>query len=227
MKKKIAALVAVAMIFGCVIGGTIAWLMDTSTTVTNTFTTSDVDIELTESTGANYKMVPGGKVAKDPYVTVTENSENCYLFVKIEGANASIVANTGEANMGTYSLGDYIVYAVDSGWTALENQPNVFYKVIDNANEKGNAETAKHYILAGDSYTETVGQTNVTVTWDNNQVATKPSVTKAMMAALNEANYPKLTFTAYAVQMDNLADTDVDDNTTADVADAWAIINGK
>lgn len=64
------------------VGGTMAWLVATSTDVKNTFTAGDINIELKE-TPSTYKMVPGNKIAKDPKVTVTANSEACWLFVEI------------------------------------------------------------------------------------------------------------------------------------------------
>lgn len=78
-KKSIALLVAVSMIVGCVIGGTLAWLTATTRPVTNTFTVGNVDITLAETT-ANYKMVPGNTIDKDPTVTVRAKSEACWLF---------------------------------------------------------------------------------------------------------------------------------------------------
>ena len=38
MKKKIALLMSAVMLFGVVVGGTIAWLTDETPVVTNTFT---------------------------------------------------------------------------------------------------------------------------------------------------------------------------------------------
>ena len=88
MKKKTLALFLVlALAFGGVIGGTVAWLTDKSDTVVNTFTDSDIDITLTESTGTEYKMVPGYTISKDPKVTVKADSEKCYLFVKLDKSN--------------------------------------------------------------------------------------------------------------------------------------------
>ncbi|MBE6111935.1 MAG: hypothetical protein E7195_02790 [Peptococcaceae bacterium] len=121
MKKTIAILVATSMLFGCVIGGTIAWLMDTSNTVTNTFTTSDITVTLTETRGGEnheFKMVPGYTIEKDPTVTVKGGSEDCYLFVKVEEAN---------------DLDDYIDYTVDSSdgkWKVLTTENNVYYREV-------------------------------------------------------------------------------------------------
>lgn len=79
-KKSLALLVAVVLVIGCVIGGTLAWLTDSTEQVKNTFTTSDIDITLTETTGTEYKMVPGYTIAKDPKATVLAGSEECVPF---------------------------------------------------------------------------------------------------------------------------------------------------
>ena len=49
MKKKIALLMACVMAFGIAVGGTLAWLTDTTGEVKNTFTDSDINITLTET----------------------------------------------------------------------------------------------------------------------------------------------------------------------------------
>ena len=95
------------------IGGTIAWLTDSTGPVTNTFTTSDISIELAE-TKSNFKMVPGNTIAKDPKVTVKSGSEVCWLFVKIEKSD---------------NLDNYITYAVADGWTLLSD--GVYYREVD------------------------------------------------------------------------------------------------
>lgn len=85
MKKKTLALfLALTLVLVGVIGGTVAWLTDTTESVVNTFTDSDIDITLEETTGEDYKMVPGYTISKDPQVTVETSSEKCYLFVKLE-----------------------------------------------------------------------------------------------------------------------------------------------
>lgn len=85
MKKKgIALLVAFVLLVVGIGAGTLAWLTDKTETITNTFTTSDIDIALSETTGTEYQMIPGYTLAKNPTVTVTKGSEDCYLFVKLE-----------------------------------------------------------------------------------------------------------------------------------------------
>ena len=107
MKKKIALLMACVMAFGIAVGGTLAWLTDTTEEVKNTFTQSDVDITLAETTGPSYKMVPGDTIAKDPKATVLADSEACWLFVKV-------VESTDK------KFGDYMTYEMAAGWTKLE-----------------------------------------------------------------------------------------------------------
>lgn len=81
--KTLVALLSLVLLLGCSLGGTLAWLSDSTDPVINTFTVGDIKIELTETPG-EYKIVPGVDIAKDPKVTVEANSEACWLFVKIE-----------------------------------------------------------------------------------------------------------------------------------------------
>lgn len=115
MKKILITIVATVLVCACVVGGTVAWLMDTSDTVTNTFTVGDIEIKLAETT-TEYKIVPGNVIPKDPKVTVLANSEKCYLFVQI----------TESANFRTY-----MTYGVADGWTAVEDTTGVYYREVD------------------------------------------------------------------------------------------------
>ncbi|MCI6568717.1 MAG: hypothetical protein MSF32_07440 [Dysosmobacter sp.] len=200
-KNKILALVLACVIcVGIGIGGTLAWLTATTGDVTNTFTTSDIDITLAE-TKTDFKMVPGCTIEKDPKVTVKAGSEACYLFVKIEESEDA-------------KLSDYIAYAVASGWeklTGVEGVNNVWYKTITTATTSDTA----YDILGAGTYTEN----SVTYSWNANQVLVKPSVTKKMMNDLTDATRPTLKFTAYASQY-------MKNNTEHfEAADAWANIS--
>lgn len=113
MKKKTLALVlALTLLVAGVVGGTLAWLTDQTAEVKNTFTVGDINIGLTETT-ADYKMVPGNTIAKDPTVTVKANSEACWLFVKV----------TESENLDTF-----ITYAIANGWTELKS--GVYYREV-------------------------------------------------------------------------------------------------
>ncbi len=107
MKKQVVVLVlAAVLVFGCAVGGTLAWLMDQTETITNVFTAGNVDIELDESDDLDLKMIPGETITKDPKVTVKGGSEDCYVFVKID-ENETLV--------------DFISYTVNSNWKSLED----------------------------------------------------------------------------------------------------------
>ena len=108
------ALLALVLVIGCVAGGTVAWLVATTDTVTNTFTYGNIDIALAETTGTNYKVIPGTVIEKDPKVTVKAGSEACYLFVKVE----KVGMFTGMS------------YEIADGWTALEGENGVYYRQV-------------------------------------------------------------------------------------------------
>ena len=190
MKKKTLVLIlSLVLIMGIIVGGTIAWLKDSTQDVVNTFTVGDIDIELKEhpleddpydgktiDTSANpvmkvdnYKMIPGRTLQKDPFVTVKANSEACWLFVKI----------VESSNFGTY-----MTYEIADGWTALgTDYPGVYYRTV----AATTADSDPIYVLK------------------NNQVVVKSDVTKAQLEAAAQTN-PTLTFTAYAVQQEGVAD---------------------
>lgn len=131
--KALAALAAVALALGCVIGGTMAWLTAQTTPVTNTFTTSDIGVTLAETTGTSYQMIPGYTITKDPKVTVTAGSETCYLFVKVEKST---------------NFDAFMEYSMADGWTELTEGSGVFYRIVES-----NALVREFSILAGDTVT--------------------------------------------------------------------------
>ena len=165
--KAFAAVLALALVLGCALGGTVAWLVAESGPVTNTFTYGDINIALTETTGEDYKIIPGVDIAKDPKVTVEADSEACWLFVKVE-------------EVGTF-VADKVTYSVADGWTALTGQPGVYYREVG-------AVTADtdFYVLK------------------DNVVKVSDTLTKEDIKDIPTG--PTLTFTAYAVQKDGIAD---------------------
>lgn len=113
-KKSLALLLAIAIVVVGVVAGTVAWLTDQTPSVTNTFTTSDINIELKE-TKNNFQMIPGWNIEKDPKVTVKADSEACYLFVKLEKST---------------NFDTFMTYEMADGWTALPEAPGVFYREV-------------------------------------------------------------------------------------------------
>lgn len=199
-KKGLALLLSLVLVIGCVAGGTLAWLTDTTDPVTNTFTIGDIDLTLMESPYINgkyespaenvnnsYPLIPGNTYVKDPVVTVTKNSEACYLFVKVAKVN----------NPDIYL--DYtLTLTEDKGWHLVEGETDVYYREVAKSDadqswnllDKDTITVKTTVVKAG---TDITGTTNV-----------------AMPAAGSE---PNLTFTAYAVQQANLT-----------VEDAWDLV---
>lgn len=152
--KAMLMILAVMLIVGISVGGTLAWLTDKTGDVVNTFTVGDVDIDLTETTGNSYKIVPGANITKDPVVTVKANKEPCWVFVKIVEANWPAVTETDSTTR-------KINYSVGSGWTALDGETGVYYR------EAGTLTADASYpVLA------------------NNQVTVSPTLTKAEANAI-------------------------------------------
>lgn len=165
--KAFAAVLALVLVLGCALGGTVAWLVAKSDPVVNTFTYGDININLEETTGSSYKIIPGVDIAKDPKVTVKADSEACWLFVKVD-------------EVGTF-VADKVTYSVADGWTALTGQPGVYYREVG-------AVTADtdFYVLK------------------DNVVKVSDTLTKEDIKDITTR--PTLTFTAYAVQKDGIAD---------------------
>lgn len=118
MKKRTKMLtlaVSVVLVLVCIVGGTLAWLTAESGKVVNTFTSSNIEVRLEETTGTEYKMVPGYTITKDPIVTVTDGSEDCYLFVKLEKSN---------------NFDEFLTYKMAEGWTALTEGNGVYYRIV-------------------------------------------------------------------------------------------------
>ena len=172
-KKTLALLLALVLVFGAAVGGTIAWLTSTSDTVTNTFTYGDINISLSETKPDNKqaKIIPGVDIAKDPKVTVVEGSEACWLFVKVEEANWPNFKETVEGKEVRK-----VNYTIADGWTALTGETGVYYREVGAVT----ADTSFD-VLAG------------------NVVTVSENLTKTEVSGIT--TQPKLTFTAYASQL--------------------------
>ena len=125
--KVLALVLAVVLVLGAVIGTTVAWLITNTTPVVNTFTYGDINITLEETdTGLDedndkktnqYQMVPGKEIDKDPKVTVLKNSEDCWLFVKLEKSS---------------NFDQFMTYEMAEGWTELDatKYPGIYYREV-------------------------------------------------------------------------------------------------
>lgn len=200
-KKTIALFLALALVVGCAIGGTVAWLTATTDPVVNTFTTAGIDIELKETKQSDgtalgksawsAKLVPGASYTKDPTVSVKDTTDvDIWLFVEFKESNVTYLTYTSTLTSA-------------NGWTQGDgtNIPaDVWYREVETT------DTPKSWNLLAD-LTEN-GQST------GKQVAVKHTLTKEIVEADGFAA-PSLTYTAYAIQKDSFA--------TA--ALAWAELN--
>lgn len=226
--KSLALMMACVLLVGGVIGGTLAWLTADGGSVTNTFTESGIDIALREAKPEDKTapMVPGWKIDKDPKVTVAENSEDCWLFVKITESTSP-------------DLDAYISYAIADGWEIVEptNANGTLGTISTLADEivigrkvyKGEGKDGFAILGAGE-FTDPMDANDSAddfkITWGENQVCVKPSVTESMMEAITGTGktQPTLSFQAYAVQLFK-TNSDGDKANAADeftAAEAWA-----
>ena len=87
MKKNKKLFVLVALFLAVfAVGGTLAYLTDTTQTTTNTFTFGKVDIELNEGNWNAQNatdLEPGATVAKQPTVTVETGSKDAFVFIEV------------------------------------------------------------------------------------------------------------------------------------------------
>lgn len=134
-KKLLITIGCLAAILCAVITGTIAWLIDNTDPITNTFTPSNIKVELTEVSNTDDgkwegKLIPGTTLAKKATVTV-ENDIDCWVFVKVEESG---------------NLDTFITWAMADGWTELET--NVFYRAVSASDE-----SQEFSVIKGDTVT--------------------------------------------------------------------------
>ena len=125
------ALACAVILVMATVCATVAYLQLTSA-VTNTFTAGQVTITIDEAkvdeygvaeAGAErvvantYKLIPGHSYTKDPTIHVDENSEKCWLFVKVENEITAIEA-----------AGDTSIAAqmAEGGWTPVAGETDVY-----------------------------------------------------------------------------------------------------
>ena len=128
-KPLLLGLCAVVLVVVTVVG-TLAYFTDNKS-VSNTFTVGKVAIKLEETktndagvavtpaakttTGNAYVLIPGRSYLKDPTVTVEANSEDSYVFVKVENDLADIEVAGDKSGK---TIAEQILA---NGWTQLKD----------------------------------------------------------------------------------------------------------
>lgn len=189
MNKKtrtiLLTVVASVLLLTAAIGGTMAWLVDKSGPVTNTFTPTTIGVTLTETTGNTYQMVPGATIKKDPTVTIKAGSVPCYVFLMINERGS--YDYNGEHKTAFESI---LEYEFADGWTihpsSLIGTGTDDDYIIYRAVSADEAEAGKTYSILKDD-----------------QIKVLPTVTKEELAAVHTV---ELEFKAYVIQSDHLVD---------------------
>lgn len=165
-KALLLSLCAVLLVAVSVLG-TMAYLTSTTGTVKNTFTVGKVEITLDEAkvdvygeevTGANrvtantYKLIPGHEYTKDPTVHVQADSEDCWLFVKVENDISAIEAATTIADQMT-----------TNGWTLVPDETDV-YAYKETVSAGGNVPVFGSFTLKDDADVASYGDAKINVT---------------------------------------------------------------
>ena len=187
--KAVLLIGALALIFVCTAGSTLAWMFDKTSPITNTFVVGDISITLTESdtdgdgddktNSYSFEASAEGEdlaIAKDAVVTVKKGSEDCWVFVKVEESD---------------NFKDYLEYSMAEypdadGWKQLKlaEQPNG---------------TTVWYLKAQD-----ISEDKAFDILKDRSVYAKGAVSQEKLDAIEEKDYPTLIFSAYAIQMDQV-----------------------
>lgn len=168
MKTRTKALLltlCAALLVCATVLATMAFLTDTAE-VKNTFTVGNVAITLDEAkvdvygeavtpesrVDANtYKLIPGHEYTKDPTIHVATDSENCWLFVKLENGLVDIIGDTTiEEQMAT-------------NWKKIDENNNIYaYNSIASAGD--NVGVFSSFTLTDDAKVEDYANAKIVVT---------------------------------------------------------------
>lgn len=193
--RMFVSMLAVMLLLGCAVGGTIAWFTAKDDPVVNIFALGGLSIDLSETT-SDYKIVPGRNIAKDPKVTVKGGSEKCYLFVKVEPNAAMNKAASKKA----------VHWSRAEGWNLLNVSPTngygVYWRIVE-----ASATNQSFYVLKGNE------------ACPNGVVTVPETLTLDTVAEIEAVGTPTLTFTAYAIQYEGFEAPE--DTTGWNPVDAW------
>ena len=214
--KSVFLMLALVLVLGCTIGGTLAWLTAKTNDVENIFVAGQIGTleleedadQITTEAGNQFIVVPGVDITKDPKVTYTPTTADgtvpvdAYVFVKLTGIGSNRWTLNTTASQYEIKSGSNVVmsFQIADGWTAVPDVSDVYYKtstgetrLTDDAIIKDNKITVSHLITEDDVIT----------------VATAAD---------------KLTFTAYAIQQ---ADGGAENDGKFTPAEAWEKVSNE
>ena len=182
-KKSIAVVLALVLLVCCAVGGVLAWLTATTGPVVNTFTVGNVDITLAESVDTDSDGAASFKMV--PGQTIFKDPK-----VTVVGGSEACWLFVKVEEEGTFVTG--VTYSIATGWTKGDDTKipaNVYYREVPATT----ADTS-YYVLKGSTE------------YPNGVVTVSENLTKEEIKDIT--TQPTLTFTAYAVQKDGIADAD-------------------
>ena len=207
MKKNKKLLVLAALFLAVfAVGGTLAYLTDTSESATNTFTFGKVDITLTEptwtSTGetAAGDVAPGQEIDKDPTITVANDSKNAYVFAKVTIPTGTV---GGVSNQELFTLG-----TLGSGWVEITSSLSGLGAGV-------------HVYAYGTASAMTAATAGATLPAVFTKITPKAALTETEIANLTGRS-ADVVVNAYAIQADGLKDGN--NNAITAPAAVWAAL---
>lgn len=197
--KVWATVLALTLALGCVAGGTLAWLTATTGPITNTFTIGDINISLSDTKGtfngndtavstSATTYVPGQVIPAEPMVTVTKDSEACYLFIHIKEDNNTL----NNDKVIKWDLWTAETRGTSAEWKEVPNHSGYYYRTVG----KEKTSDAKYYIFK------------------DSKLTVNSELSKEIINGQGFQN-PTITITAAAVQRDNIPNESNDEVTAA------------
>ena len=114
-KKLIISVIILSLVVTAGVGSVIAYFASISGPVVNTFTVGQVELELADAEVGVIQLVPGTTAERTSVVTVKRDSEDCYVYVKIEQPR---------------ELTQYTSYELAEGWINLGGIDGVYYRQV-------------------------------------------------------------------------------------------------
>lgn len=166
-KKFVGLLVAVGLIAAVGIGSTLAYFTSRDD-IQNVFTLGNVGISLSETSNEDgaeiletgiefFDVLPGQTISKKPVVTVNDDSQPCYIRIKLELSAEPVetrAAGITEANMDALEAG----LALGKGWTLNTVDGYYYYGLALNAGE-ASSNLFDQVIIPSDWGNATAGRT--------------------------------------------------------------------
>ncbi|MFI3327248.1 MAG: SipW-dependent-type signal peptide-containing protein [Clostridia bacterium] len=117
MKKYLKPAIALCLVAALAVGGTLAYLTDSTDSKVNEFTVDEsIDIELNESDN-DWTLTPGTTQEKDPAITVLADSSYVFIEVVETIPTAAIADGNDSGTDNDYSFSDYVVYSINGEFT--------------------------------------------------------------------------------------------------------------